>query len=306
MKHATFLFIFSVLLLNNVSSNELERVNDEELEKLIANERFVVVLFRTRDCSDCDTAESILLAVREDLVDSLNAWVIKAESSSVAANFTTGGTINTPHIVFFRQGIPLLYDGPLSEEVILDSFIQNQEEVVKSLNDDTFEHLTQAASGATTGDWFIMFYRDDCEACLKFQAKWEYVASQLKGRTNLAKVNIMLDGISTASRFKVEKVPFFLFFRLGKYYIYDIPNLESKALQDFASGWYKNAKSETVPSPSTPFDELVDQVVFTLKENPLILPTACVLLLIAALLVGLNALQARTAVKSKAKKKKSK
>ena len=53
-------------------------------------------------------------------------------------------------------------------------------------------------------------------------------------------------------------------------------------------------------------DELVDQVVFTLKENPLILPTACVLLLIAALLVGLNALQARTAVKSKAKKKKSK
>jgi len=49
-----------------------------------------------------------------------------------------------------------LFSGPLSEEVILDSFIQNQEEVVKSLNDDTFEHLTQAASGATTGDWFIM------------------------------------------------------------------------------------------------------------------------------------------------------
>lgn len=27
---------------------------------------------------------------------------------------------------------------------------------MKALNDDTFEHLTQAATGATTGDWLVM------------------------------------------------------------------------------------------------------------------------------------------------------
>lgn len=53
-------------------------------------------------------------------------------------------------------------------------------------------------------------YRDDCEVCMRFRAKWEYIASQLKGRINLAQVNIMGDGISTGSRFGVEAVPTFL------------------------------------------------------------------------------------------------
>ena len=29
-------------------------------------------------------------------------------------------------------------------------------EGTKTLTDDTFEHLTQAATGATTGDWFVV------------------------------------------------------------------------------------------------------------------------------------------------------
>lgn len=47
---------------------------------------------------------------------------------------------------------------------------------------------------------------------MKFLAKWEYIASQLKGRINLAKVNIKDDGISTGSRFGVEQVPAFLLY----------------------------------------------------------------------------------------------
>ena len=58
--------------------------------------------------------------------------------------------------------------------------------------------------------FFYYSYRDDSETSMKFQAKWEYIASQLKGRINLAKVNIMADGISTGSRFGVEQVPTFL------------------------------------------------------------------------------------------------
>lgn len=39
---------------------------------------------------------------------------------------------------------------------MLETFVQNKEAAVSHLNDDSFEHLTQAASGATTGDWFVM------------------------------------------------------------------------------------------------------------------------------------------------------
>ena len=40
--------------------------------------------------------------------------------------------------------------------------VQSQEQqpssLVVTLNDQNFEHLTQATSGATTGKWFIKFY----------------------------------------------------------------------------------------------------------------------------------------------------
>nr|SVE75827.1 EOG090X0856 [Daphnia hispanica] len=232
-----------------------------------ANEKFVIVLFRGETCQGCD--------------------------DTAVSNFTTGKELEKPLVVYFRHGVPLLYDGPLNDEVMLETFVQNKEAAVSHLNDDSFEHLTQAASGATTGDWFVMFYRDDSEPCMKFLAKWEYIATQLKGRINLAKVNIKDDGISTGSRFGVDQVPAFLFFRQGKIFNYDLPKLDSKAFQDFALGWYKNVPSKNVPSPKTPFDELVDRAVFTLKENPWILPAAGMALILILVAVGVNAWKGR-------------
>ena len=46
--------------------------------------------------------------------------------------------------------------GSNDEEEMLQTFTDNKEPVVKELTDDTFEHLTQASTGATTGDWFVM------------------------------------------------------------------------------------------------------------------------------------------------------
>ena len=45
--------------------------------------------------------------------------------------------------------------GPANEEVLLDTLIRMKEPGVKELTDSTFEHLTQAATGATTGDWLV-------------------------------------------------------------------------------------------------------------------------------------------------------
>ena len=39
---------------------------------------------------------------------------------------------------------------------------------VIALNDENFEHLTQAASGATTGKWFVKFYAPWCGHCQKW------------------------------------------------------------------------------------------------------------------------------------------
>lgn len=61
-----------------------------------------------------------------------------------------------PACVFFRHGIPLLYNGVINADEIYQFFDQNRTPTVKELTDDSFEHLTQASSGSTTGDWFVM------------------------------------------------------------------------------------------------------------------------------------------------------
>ena len=71
---------------------------------------------------------------------------------------------------------------------------------VKELTDGSFEHLTQAATGATTGDWLVLFYTDDCTDCHKMMAGLESVSCQHKGRVNVAKVRIMFDD------FRVQKI----------------------------------------------------------------------------------------------------
>lgn len=60
------------------------------------------------DCELCDNYENELTSLREDLVDSLNAWVVKVIHSQMTRLYSP---TKEPALVFFRHGIPLLYDG---------------------------------------------------------------------------------------------------------------------------------------------------------------------------------------------------
>lgn len=44
------------------------------------------------------------------------------------------------------------------------------------LTEANFEHLTQAASGATTGDWFVKFYAPWCGHCQRLAPAWDELA----------------------------------------------------------------------------------------------------------------------------------
>ncbi|VEN44027.1 unnamed protein product [Callosobruchus maculatus] len=126
---------------------DLEVVQDDELMNLIRNEKYVVVLFSRKYCEQCEVYENLLTSVREELVETLNTWVIKLEESHMIRLYSLD---QEPVLVFFRHGIPLLYNGPLNDELLLHTLIENKEPNTKELTDETFEHLTQAATGATT------------------------------------------------------------------------------------------------------------------------------------------------------------
>lgn len=120
--------------------------------KIIDN-LFVALVLAKNNCADCDKYETELFKVRDEFRDNFPAEVVKVANSQLVRLYSPK---KEPAVIFFRHGVPLLYDGGINAEEIYHIFEQNQAPVVKELTDETFEHLTQAATGSTTGDWLIL------------------------------------------------------------------------------------------------------------------------------------------------------
>jgi len=58
-----------------------------------------------KDCEKCKKYEETLTQIREELVDSLNAWVVKVEGSNLVHIYNPA---KEPALVMFRHGVPLL------------------------------------------------------------------------------------------------------------------------------------------------------------------------------------------------------
>lgn len=115
---------------------------------------YLLFLFLAKNnCDECDSLETHLFNLRKDLKENIGAHAVKAHNSQLARLYSP---TKEPAIVFFRHGVPLLYEGTSTEDDIYTRFDENKTPVTRELADENFEHLTQASSGATTGDWFIL------------------------------------------------------------------------------------------------------------------------------------------------------
>lgn len=140
---------------------------------------------------------------------------------------------------------------------------------MKELDDSNFEHLTQASTGSTTGNWLIVFYDNSCVECTRLGAMLEAVGAKLKfSYTNVARVNIGTKGTQTAKRFKVEKVPTFILIRKGKFYRYNLMKYDIESFFGFATKTFQNFGAETIKAQASPFENLIDSIVEKLREMP--------------------------------------
>ncbi len=69
------------------------------------------------------------------------------------------GIAKFPRLRYYRDENYVVYDG---EQIDADSLVNWIEEFLEKktrrLNDNSFEHDTQASTGSTTGDWFVLLY----------------------------------------------------------------------------------------------------------------------------------------------------
>ncbi|XP_060078271.1 uncharacterized protein LOC132557762 [Ylistrum balloti] len=251
-------------------SQQLEIVTKDAFQEIIKDTKYVLVLFfyDMETCPRCVAAEKELLQVNTmpDLYDHA-IQMIKCEDPGMAVKY---GVTTVPQVVYFRNGVPALFEVPQDVREIraedVEIFVEEAQQVaIKSLNDNSFEHLTQAATGATTGDWLIIFYRPSCDGYL---SAIEGAGVKLRHKMNVAKINVD-ESPRLEKRFKIKDCPTTYFFRLGRMYHYfseEQDQYHINQLVSFVSSWYKNVKAQSVPIEPTAFDALTEGIADYLKD----------------------------------------
>ena len=72
-----------------------------------------------------------------------------------------------------------------------------QEPIKWSENSDVIHFNSTDFSKIYDGDWFVTFYADWCGHCKKMAPTYEKIATELKGKVNVAKAN--LDGVHSGN-----------------------------------------------------------------------------------------------------------
>jgi len=293
------------LLISLTSAEELQTVDEAEFVKLISEETYVVALFcPSSSLERCEEFEGELTSIREDMIDTLDgdAWVVKLLDSPLVHEYAVGKT-DQPVIVMFRKGLPVIYDGPANEEVMLETLVRFQLPGVQDLTDTTFDQVTRP----TAGDWLVMFYTTNCQLCYRVTAAMETVGCMQRGKSNVARVNKETYGEKTGRRFQLgleDKLDIILF-RQGKMYRYSVEQYDPESITSFVTKTFSDHIPEDIPPPKSPLFDLVQLCLDYLHAFPLLVGAClCVpVLLVVAFLLIMRGEDEPKARKTKKKKK---
>lgn len=136
---------------------------------------------------------------------------------------------------------------------------------VVSLDEKNFEHLTQAATGATSGDWLVKFCKSSVPRCARVESTWAKLAVQLaasREAQGLPRINVAAVDTSESAwltkRFGITSVPVVLLFKGGVMYSFHGGGFSVERLMQFAEREYERSSRMLVPPEphvATPHDQ---------------------------------------------------
>ncbi|KAI7844297.1 hypothetical protein COHA_002095 [Chlorella ohadii] len=132
----------------------------------------------------------------------------------------------------------------------------------RTLNDENFEHITQAATGQTTGIWFVNFCSPSARACKELAPEWEALGKELlQSQTAFLTTVDPHTSPRLRDRFGISHLPTLLLFRDRKMYRFSgklTPGSDIKGqLERWVREEYASSPGHDVPPPPSPMAWLV-------------------------------------------------
>ena len=160
---------------------------------------------------------------------------------------------------------------------------QSDSEELVTLTESNFEHLTQVATGATTGDWFVLFHKGEAECCKSLLSAWRTLASQVSSSGDLQLSIAKVDGLTNPSLVKRfnQSLPSTVYFRLGKMYQVSVSPNPLDLLDFVRESKYKLFPSRPVPKQLTFLSDFSLEKLATFPFNLIL--AACVIVLVGYL-----------------------
>jgi thiol-disulfide isomerase/thioredoxin len=128
---------------------------------------------------------------------------------------------------------------------------------VTDLTAENFEFLTQAATGQTTGKWFVNFYSPGCGHCRKLAPTFAELAQELEQEHS--EVGILVAQVDVTKnrelvkRFNITGLPTLKYFANQGMYEYPPRQRSLESLSSFVLEQYKEMEKKDVPAGPSGF-----------------------------------------------------
>ncbi|XP_070535561.1 protein disulfide-isomerase 1-like isoform X1 [Ptychodera flava] len=178
-------------------------LTEDDLTKLVKDGKRVIANFASGTGKESVSAAAELTKVADILEPDRDVVVGFVVDTETHLKF---GVATTPTVIYIRDGVPILYTDEIKADNIVEFVHSDTGRSSVELNDDNFEHLTQAATGATTGDWLVVFQDPEQIESMMLIPTIEAASSVLKGRINVAVVDTT-SSPGLVERFSIEETP---------------------------------------------------------------------------------------------------
>jgi len=223
-----------------------------------------------------DKVVNVLGEYQQYPVRGYNFGLAKAPSDSEIAKYYK--LRQFPTMLYMRQNqngevYGQVFQGDMADKDMDEMYVNmwmrdNARSFLQELNQETFEHLTQAASGATTGDWLILFWQNSSWAADgPLRLALDSVSAEYKHQLSVAFVDTQASP-DLAKRLKIPSGSSWTirYFRLEKMYYFQYETASYASLKSFVTGGFRDAKSERVPQEATPWDKMLEDIVSKIKQ----------------------------------------